>query len=124
MRSEATYEDYIPSIVLSRLRQELGLTYAEICLGVGMPPSTLNGNIGTSSETSIITYPGRIVKLADYFRNEHGLEYVTGDYLLRGGPEDVEKINALKRQFEIEEQIKDSNVPREKPPFFDITGQE
>lgn len=103
-------EDYIPCIVISRLKQELNLTYDAICAEADIPPSTLSGNTGTSSQASVIGFPSRITRLADYFQKVHGLEYVTSDYLLRGAPKDTEKINLLRKQLEIEEQMKSGMI--------------
>jgi transcriptional regulator with XRE-family HTH domain len=102
MRGEAIPEDYIPGIVLSRLKMELDLTFEAICADVGIPVSTLSGN----SIGSVIGFPSRIKKLADYFRDVHGLDYVDADYLLSGGVEDQEKIEAKRKeleQFEVED---------------------
>lgn len=112
MRGENTPEDYIPCIVFARLRKELGLTYESISADTGIPVTTLSGMAGFS----VVANPGRILKLAEYFRRSHGLGYVTADYFLGGGPEDRERIETIKKQEEIKK-AQDS-----KPPFMEWMG--
>lgn len=116
MRGEAKPEDKIPCIVFARLKKELNLTYAAISIETEIPEQTLVSMAGLSP----VGYPSRLKKLADYFRNVHGLDYVTTEYFLSGGPEDTERIENVKIQAE----QKKNGTDRERPPFLEILNEE
>ena len=113
MRGKSNPEDKMPGIVLSRLIRELDLTLVQVCQDVGLKYSTLNGN----SHGAVIGFPSTIKKLSEYFREVHGLSYVTGDYFLTGNEEDQKKLANLKKQKEMEEILTE-------PPFLKMASGE
>lgn len=91
-------EDKILSIVFSRLRIKLGLTYEDVFAHTGIPPSSLCDLSAGSSQR----YMSRIVRLSKYFREVHGLEYVSTDYLLTGNEDDRSELMRQLEQLEKE----------------------
>lgn len=89
----ASPEDKILGIVFERLKEKLDVTYEEVFRHTGIPPSSLCDLSAGSSQR----YMSRIVKLSRYFREVHGLDEVTTDYLLTGEEDDRVE---LKRQLE------------------------
>jgi hypothetical protein len=86
-------EDKILSIVFRRLKEKLGITLEEIYAATGIPPSSLCDLSAGSAQR----YMSRIVRLSKYFREVHGLDYVSTDYLLTGTEDDRAE---LKRELE------------------------
>lgn len=94
----ASPEDKILSIVFNRLRIKLGATYEEVYAHTGIPPSSLCDLSAGSSQR----YMSRIVKLSRYFREVHGLDYVSTDYLLTGNEDDRAELKNQIEQLERE----------------------
>lgn len=113
MRGKSNPEDKLPGIVLTRLIRELDLTLVQVCQDVGLKYSTLNGN----SHGAVIGFPSTIKKLSDYFREIHGLAYVTGDYFLTGNADDQKKLASLKQQEELGKILTE-------PPFLKLASGE
>lgn len=96
MKGESELEDKIPCIVFERLRQELGLTFEAMSKDLEIPTSTLVGN------SALIPFGrvSRISRIAKYFREVHGLSYVDTDYMINGGPEDMDRIEKVRHEME------------------------
>jgi hypothetical protein len=113
MRGKTTPEDRIVGVVLARLKKECDFTFHELEVETGIPATTLQGIVG---HYTALANPGRLIPLARYFREVHGLNHVDEKYFLTGEAEDQEKIELFREQERIERQA-------ELPPFLELTQE-
>lgn len=111
-------EDKIIGRVVTRLRIETGATYDDISdwliskNNYMTPSSVCDLSSGKSTR-----YPSRIVSIAEYFREVHGLSYVNADYLLTGSDKEQEYVKA-------EREINRNSRVEEPLPLFDFAEKE
>ena len=108
-RAPQSIEDKILGMVFDRLRNNLKIRYEDISewskdQGKYISVSCLC-DLASGCATN---YLSRIPIVARYFREIHGLDYVTVDYLLQGSQEEIDRVQ---RQKEVDKLIQDSIVP-------------
>lgn len=111
-------EDFIPGMVIDRLRAMVGVRYEDIEEWTASQGRRISSSSICEFSGGIATkYMGRIPLIARYFREVHGLEYVTTSYLMEG--DEVEK-----RAVEIERSIRAQFADTPEPlPLFDYAEQ-
>lgn len=108
-RAPQSIEDKILGMVFDRLRNNLKVRYEDISewskdQGQYISVSCLC-DLASGCATN---YMSRIPIVARYFREMHGLEYVTADYMLQGSQEELDKVQ---RHKDVQRLIEDSIVP-------------